>query len=210
MKEDGRPFGQPAGTLRAEPVPVPGEAAHQALGCDDDGSCENDEHCCCCSPGERCCDCGHIMSDPPEVDALRRALRDLREACLRADALGELHDEIDGELLDAAGAALDLQYPIIWTPEQVQTLNERQQGRGHPYTCGGDRGSPAHLAYAEENCEDAGQLIATVRGWICPVCDYRQFWAHGIASVDGTPRRPEGAEVRRTASAGPAQQGDVQ
>jgi hypothetical protein len=27
---------------------------------------------------------------------------------------------------------------------------------------------------------DRGVLVPTVRGWICPFCDYKQNWAHGV------------------------------
>lgn len=51
----------------------------------------------------------------------------------------------------------------VFTPEQVTALNEYQaEGTTHPFTC-------AH---------GHGTLVATVRGWICPYCDYTQDWAH--------------------------------
>lgn len=54
-----------------------------------------------------------------------------------------------------------------WTDQQVDALNAYQRlGRFHPYTCGND-----HLG-SNRN------LVATVGGWICPHCDYRQNWAH--------------------------------
>lgn len=66
-----------------------------------------------------------------------------------------------------------------FTPEQVKQLNEYQKDdRFHPYTCGGNRGDQAHKVYAEKRGEDLGQLVATEEGWICPVCDYKQDWAH--------------------------------
>jgi len=66
-----------------------------------------------------------------------------------------------------------------WTQEQVDRLNAYQHsGRFHPFTCGNDRGDEAHRSYAEERGEDWGLLIATPEGWKCPVCDYRQDWAH--------------------------------
>ena len=40
-------------------------------------------------------------------DELLAALRNLREACLAADANEELSSMVDGSLLDAAGAAID-------------------------------------------------------------------------------------------------------
>lgn len=66
-----------------------------------------------------------------------------------------------------------------WTPEQVAALNRWQRSPTvHPFTCGGDRGDAAHTAYALEHGQDKGQLVASVNGWFCPVCAYRQTWAH--------------------------------
>lgn len=49
-----------------------------------------------------------------------------------------------------------------WTRAHVTWLNELQRsGKVHPWTCG--------------NCR--ANLVATVRGWICPYCDYTQDWA---------------------------------
>lgn len=51
-----------------------------------------------------------------------------------------------------------------WTPEQVAKMNEWQHnGLIHPYTC---------------ETSEHGPLVATVRGWICPYCDYVQTWAN--------------------------------
>lgn len=70
-----------------------------------------------------------------------------------------------------------------WTDEQVRNLNAYQQsGQFHPFTCGGDRGDDAHKAYAAEHGGDWGQLVATKDGWVCPVCSYRQDWAHEFMS----------------------------
>lgn len=126
-----------------------------------------------------------------EITALRTALKNLSDACLRADACGDLPECIDGSLLDAASNALDMQYPIIWTAEQVEMLKERQADPAmHPYTCGGDRTDRVHQFQADESGEEAGLLYPTVRGWICPACDYRQFWSletglSNAARIDG-------------------------
>jgi hypothetical protein len=49
-----------------------------------------------------------------------------------------------------------------WTREQVDWLNGCQLNPHlHAWTCG--------------NCR--ADLVATVRGWICPYCDYTQDWA---------------------------------
>lgn len=122
---------------------------------------------------------------PDELPALRSALKDLLDACLHADACEDLPECIDGSLLDAASNALDLQYPVIWTAEQVEMLKARQADTTmHPYTCGGDRSDRAHRFHAEESCEEAGSLYPTMRGWICPACDYRQFWSHETGGPD--------------------------
>lgn len=72
-----------------------------------------------------------------------------------------------------------------WTQEQVDALNSFQSsGKWHPFTCdggaGGDRCDAAHKAYQAEHGGDFGQLAATTDGWICPVCGYKQDWAHGF------------------------------
>lgn len=57
--------------------------------------------------------------------------------------------------------------PIIapWTQEQVDGLNRYQaSGVFHEFTCGTDS---RHRA-----------LVATVDGWVCLDCPYRQDWAH--------------------------------
>ena len=61
-----------------------------------------------------------------------------------------------------------------FTAEQVENLAHNQTcGYMHPFTCP-NRGDGKHkLAYG-----DTGALVATVRGWICPFCDYTQEGAH--------------------------------
>ncbi len=62
-----------------------------------------------------------------------------------------------------------------WTQTEVDLLNASQQDRRfHPYTCGsGNR--------TDENHKDGeGVLVATVNGWMCPWCPYRQNWFNGI------------------------------
>lgn len=69
-----------------------------------------------------------------------------------------------------------------WSAEQVAALNNFQRnGNFHPFTCGGDRSDEAHVAYAKEHGDhDYGLLVAKTDGWHCPVCDYRQKWAHSF------------------------------
>lgn len=126
-----------------------------------------------------------------ERDALEARVRELEGAasvllkvCHQLDANEELPPEIDGSMLDAVSEALELRYPIIWTPEQVEMLKARQDSPMHPYTCGGDRSDKLHRAIAEEDGTEPGQLYPTVRGWKCPACDYRQFWAHETGGPD--------------------------
>jgi hypothetical protein len=85
-----------------------------------------------------------------------------------------------------------------WTPEQVAALNAYQRrGDMHPFTCGGDRADAAHRRYAEEAGDgDWGVLVARQDGWVCPVCGYRQTWAHAFMAAtepedeDGCPNDP--------------------
>lgn len=54
------------------------------------------------------------------------------------------------------------------TQEQIDHLNAIQRsGQFHPFTCGGKRTDAAHL-------DGEGVLVATLDGWMCPYCDYRQ------------------------------------
>lgn len=69
-----------------------------------------------------------------------------------------------------------------WSPSQVDALQTFQRaGFVHPFTC------PNQHAGASRD------LVATVDGWICPHCEYRQRWAY--ASMLGAPVDP-GAELR--------------
>jgi hypothetical protein len=61
---------------------------------------------------------------------------------------------------------------MIFTPDEVKSLNEYQQaGYFHPFTCGGNRTDEKHL-------DGEGILVATENGWECPYCSFRQDWAH--------------------------------
>ena len=89
-----------------------------------------------------------------------------------------------------------------FTSEQVAKLNAFQQCEWHhPFTCQQD-GDAEHIKYEfdkahpgkdfEEHIRNGKaqgfsdpaivfkqtSLIATEKGWICPVCDYKQDWAH--------------------------------
>lgn len=70
----------------------------------------------------------------------------------------------------------------VFTPDQVEALARHQTNEGrsifeqmHPFTCG-NRGDGNH----RNIYGDLGALVPTVRGWICPFCDYTQDWAHGF------------------------------
>lgn len=73
----------------------------------------------------------------------------------------------------------------VFSPDEVVALVEWQMPkidhadpfkfRGHPFTCP-NRGDVNH----RNVFGDLGALVPTVRGWICPFCDYSQGWAHGF------------------------------
>lgn len=66
----------------------------------------------------------------------------------------------------------------IFSPDQVVNLAKNQTGRAiHPFTCA-NRGDGNH----RNVFGDLGALVPTVRGWVCPFCDYTQTWAHGFMS----------------------------
>ena len=75
-----------------------------------------------------------------------------------------------------------------FSPDEVIAMEQYQRGEGkwsapfgrmHPFTCP-NRGDGNH----RENAVDLGALVPTVRGWICPYCDYTQDWAHGFMKAD--------------------------
>ena len=91
----------------------------------------------------------------------------------------------------------------VFSSEEVDALNQHQMsGQFHPFTCPND-GDESHIMY-EFNKEHAGEnyddyikeqkkvvnypemmfnqtsLVATENGFICPVCDYKQNWAHNF------------------------------
>lgn len=70
----------------------------------------------------------------------------------------------------------------VFTPKEVAALMKSQLNfQRHPFTCA-NRGDGNH----ERVFNDLGVLIPTVRGWICPFCDYTQDWAHGFMKVEDT------------------------
>jgi len=99
---------------------------------------------------------------------------------------------------------MNFQINTPFTPEQVEALNKYQnEGKFHPFTCAHD-GDEKHILYEFSKKrtnlryddyikqeKDKGisyphmeftqtNLIATESGWICPVCDYKQDWAHNF------------------------------
>jgi hypothetical protein len=65
-----------------------------------------------------------------------------------------------------------------WTMDQVRLLWKYQMaGHFHPYTCG-------HREDHPEIGSDKGMLVPTRKGWICPMCDYTQDWAHAHSFID--------------------------
>jgi len=65
-----------------------------------------------------------------------------------------------------------------WAPAQVVMLNERQaRGEFHPYTCPHRGQDHADLNGPHD------VLVATVRGWVCPFCDFIQAWAWGCPNL---------------------------
>lgn len=67
-----------------------------------------------------------------------------------------------------------------FTPQQVIRLADWQSnGKLHPFTCA-NRGDGKH----PDMGGDHGILIPTIRGWICPFCDYTQNWCHIFMSDD--------------------------
>jgi hypothetical protein len=93
-------------------------------------------------------------------------------------------------------------YTIIFapfTPEQVEALNEYQQGGwGHPFTCCGPDSCRDRLGTGD----DGRALVATENGWVCRTCDYNQDWAHSF--MLGGP--PDWFQAFSTASPGAASQ----
>ena len=62
-----------------------------------------------------------------------------------------------------------------WTDEQVAALNRWQRGFMHGFTCPNDHPNITTVA-----------LFAHRSGWICPLCDYRQDWAHDFMFEEQT------------------------
>jgi hypothetical protein len=62
---------------------------------------------------------------------------------------------------------------MVFTDDEVAALNEYQHsGLMHPFTCGNRKN------IQETHADGEGILVATNEGWICPFCNYKQYWAH--------------------------------
>jgi hypothetical protein len=60
---------------------------------------------------------------------------------------------------------------MTFKPNEVLGLYKYQtRGGMHPFTC------PNHND--DNHRPEMDFLLPTVRGWICPFCDYTQDWAH--------------------------------
>jgi hypothetical protein len=57
--------------------------------------------------------------------------------------------------------------------EPITDDNRHLPVQMHPFTCGNRADHPVIAG-------DHDVLVPTTRGWICPICDYTQDWAHGF------------------------------
>jgi len=81
----------------------------------------------------------------------------------------------------------------VSTPDEVVALdNHQRSGIYHPFTCP-HRGDSKH----REMAGDLGALLPTVRGWVCPFCDYTQDWAHEFMKNPSAPRTEQIKNARR-------------
>lgn len=59
----------------------------------------------------------------------------------------------------------------VFKPDTVVSLYKSQcDTQRHPHTCANHNN--------DNHRPEMDFLIPTVRGWICPFCDYTQNWAH--------------------------------
>ncbi len=71
---------------------------------------------------------------------------------------------------------------VFSADDVVALLRHQTSGQMHPFTCT-NRGDGNH----RDILGDKGALVPTVRGWICPFCDYTQGWAHGFMMARPSP-----------------------
>lgn len=62
--------------------------------------------------------------------------------------------------------------------EAVTPENKHLFQLTHPFTCNNRSDHPIIAG-------DQGILVPTTRGWICPICDYTQDWAHDFMTTKG-------------------------
>lgn len=153
---------------------------------------------------------GAAQASPPKASIPDAVLDELRAAALNIARQAELDmcrdwpEGVDGSHLDRVREAVNATYPTIWTSEQVERLNEFQNGYGHAFTCP-NRSEPLHRFYQdEEEGEDLGQLYATPQGWICHACDYRQFNAHDFMFNGAMPNPLDMLKAAQAIEAGTA------
>ncbi len=109
------------------------------------------------------------MNNDPKVVA-----RLLRVIAATETAKRDNHDVIFNAAADLLERKVDDGESPAFTPDEVVNLDNYQRaGQMHPFTCP-NRDRVTHRDMAG----DLGALIPTVRGWICPFCDYTQNWAH--------------------------------
>lgn len=108
-----------------------------------------------------------------KVAGLESALRNIYEACMAADAAGELDSRIDGEILDAAGDALKIQRrPKPKRRHCLTCLNEPEwvDDRGYcrlAIRIAGERGARTLKRYhnPDEVIGGANSRIVDCTGW---------------------------------------------
>jgi hypothetical protein len=104
------------------------------------------------------------------VEGLERALKALRDAA-ELDMCADMPEGVDGGFIDVANDALRAKYPVIWTDEQVATLQAWQDcGWVHQLTCA----NRPHGFFDEDGNALDDALIPTSRGLFCGGCDYHQ------------------------------------
>lgn len=82
--------------------------------------------------------------------------------------------------------------PNVFSPDQVLALERYQRsGRFHPFTCE-NRSDGNH----RENDVDLGALVPTIRGWICPYCNYTQTRPYAMERI------PHREDMPNTVNAG--------
>lgn len=130
-------------------------------------------------------------TDTDAYRSLRARNNELQAALKGAEIALARDDDVSGAMKCIQGARDKI--INVFTPDEVVALERYQRtGEMHPFTCS-NRGDGNH----RDTGVDLGALVPTVRGWICPYCDYTQSWAHPFmktwpATDSGDPEIPEG------------------